>query len=573
MDGPELFEVTAEEREFVRMRRFQRVYSFSVYAVPGISAVLMFCAFGGQFQGTIFSYNLFYQSILAEGVALDFFFLGVVFFKERMPLHIAEFFLLLIFMSCGIHGFFAANNFLFTSFYHRFALIAQLSLCHLLANPRMLLLPNVLNLGLQLLVLGLSPALQDNLAQHTVCFLLAFALNMAVSVGASAGLIAESRAQIAGRAASEGEAITMNLLSAICDAVVLLRPDLQLKAPSPKLNAMLLRQGTSMAGTLFTNFIHPEDVGRFEEFIETQTATPARTGSFHCHLVDATGTKVAVQFFHSCTMGHDGKLNHAIGINEESQERDHFPVAGGPELRDLIATRRVASEDGMTEVSATYGSQVPSSPAASVRSSRAPSVPSSTPSAVITNWGSLSSGPGLDTDEAVTVDVLLTLSVEVVAESEASQVLFAFTNRSHGGFEDHFQRSDTLAKLKGWLAAVHNSGRYGSAALPSGLKSFGKVQVSNPLSSSIHLADLKVSFVTTDEENSCESDPETSTGVLNQRRVRLHFQPPRARRSSRGAAEHISLSGFLNRTPGPQRHRRGRAAVSLPPASHGRMSI
>lgn len=92
----------------------------------------------------------------------------------------------------------------------------------------------------------------------------------------------------------------------------------------------------------FTRLLCPEDVQRFQDFVRKQV--PTITGVLHVNLVDSMINRVPVRLFHTCTVGHDGHLNHMVGINEENREGDVFPCVGQQSLPAFSQVLPGASE-------------------------------------------------------------------------------------------------------------------------------------------------------------------------------------------------------------------------------------
>lgn len=392
-----------------------------------------------------------------EYVLFSVFCLATLVLKERLSLRLAEVVLVILFFGMGIHGIFAGDNYLFASYYHRFAVIGQLAICHLLASPRFIAIPNAINFLIQLGVLYFSPALQANLTQNFTCFCTSAFLNLAISAGASAGLRAESRALVAGRTASQGEATAMSLLSAMCDAVCRLRPDLTLKACCPQLNAILFRTAAGIQNSepdSFTRFVCGEDVARFEEFMKKQTEMPTKAAALHLHLMDSMGGRVPVRIFHTCTVGHDGTLGHMIGINEDSQEQ-----------RDSFAANLVASR---SERAPSSGPEVHHAQDWQDFARIIPSIPSGLDSVSVAQ-SSVSAHSDAGGCTALTVTVRTSLAVQVIQESEMSRMMFCFGGDSQLMF---LQRFKEWQKLLTTLELMHAEAACGAA--PDSQK-FGEV--------------------------------------------------------------------------------------------------
>lgn len=416
-----------EEMRVFKRRRWENVqvaiYHFSLRAVPLLCILIVASAFLTQPHPIgSFYYSTLYTTPMVELLCASAFFMGALALREKLSMRVAECFLVVLFQALGVHGFLAADPYTFVAYYHRLAIPSQMAISQLLASPRLLFLPNLINFLLQLTVMALSPPLRSRFGHNFVSFFLPFVLNYAVSAGASAGLMAESKALVVGLEASQGEATAMSLLGAMCDCVVRLRSDLSLRGSFPKLNAMLLREPLGKQQEEeepFIKFVCPEDVERFSEFLEKQSQNPTKTAALHLHLVDSMRNKVPVRIFHTCTVGVDGSLSHMLGLCDDSAEqRDVFPVPMG---QGKAETQRAASgsQDGSSSDWADFARVLPS---ASLR---------------VTSEKSLDSKEGHGPDTA-RVTVRACLSCQVLEECEMSQLQFGFSGDSQLAFLGRF---------------------------------------------------------------------------------------------------------------------------------------
>lgn len=135
---------------------------------------------------------------------------------------------------------------------------------------------------------------------------------------------AVSRHTLQIKASSQAEVTVRRLLSALCDAVVTLGPDLRISARAPKLANLLLqgRSTTALEGVLFLDFMACSDQDRFKQFLARapdhadSRLDPEPAQALNVHLRDSSGITVQVQLFHSHFMDLSDKIGHLIGICE-----------------------------------------------------------------------------------------------------------------------------------------------------------------------------------------------------------------------------------------------------------------
>lgn len=456
-EEPSSHGATEEEQKVFAKRRWENVqfamYHFSARAVPLLSLLLIASAFAGRRIGSYY-YQTLYTTPLAEGLCVCVFFMAALVLKERLSMRAAEFVLIVLFQAMGVHGIFAGDVYTFVSYYHRLAIPSQMAICQLLASPRLVFLPNLLNFALQLIFMAVTPALRSQFGVNFVCFFLPFVLNWAASAGASAGLLAESKALVAGLQASLGEATAMSLLSAMCDCVVKLRPDLTLRGHFPKLDALLLREPRARReDEPFDKFVCPEDVPRFTEFVQKQSESPTTTAVIHLHMVDSMRNKVPVRIFHTCTVGFDGSLTHMLGLCDDSAEqRDAFSV---PQTQTQAQPDANEPQHRAQDWQDFARILPPASP-------RAPSERSL----------------GSNDPDVARVTVRATLSCQVLEECETSQLKFGFSGDSQLAFLSRFGKD--ARSVQGSLQTLHAI----ACASPSGPSrewhELGEVTVLNP---------------------------------------------------------------------------------------------
>ncbi|OLP93102.1 hypothetical protein AK812_SmicGene25024 [Symbiodinium microadriaticum] len=130
------------------------------------------------------------------------------------------------------------------------------------------------------------------------------------------------------------------MLAVLCDAQVLLGPDLNIISHDRGLAQLLMSSCSPLEGRAFVDFMAPRDIHRFKAFIESAVKVAAATGldaSLHksvtrrpyvppptsllVHITDSHGLLVAVELFHICVPGPTGERAHFIGISEAESNR------------------------------------------------------------------------------------------------------------------------------------------------------------------------------------------------------------------------------------------------------------
>lgn len=134
-----------------------------------------------------------------------------------------------------------------------------------------------------------------------------------------------SRRALEIKASSQAEVTVRRLLSALCDAVVTLGPDLRMSAPAPKLANLLGCSSRALQGTLFPDFMAETDQDRFRDFLDRvpdndeSGIDPEPAQALNVHLREGMGgTAVQVQLFYSHFHDLNAQVVHLIGICEDS---------------------------------------------------------------------------------------------------------------------------------------------------------------------------------------------------------------------------------------------------------------
>lgn len=124
------------------------------------------------------------------------------------------------------------------------------------------------------------------------------------------------------RASSKTDVTVSSLLSALCDAVVTLDPDLRISNRAVKL-ANLLQQGCRiLEGSPFVGLMVENDQARFRSFLARAPETadscnePAPAQALNVSLRNTNGAGVQVQLFHSHFQDDNNQVSHLLGILE-----------------------------------------------------------------------------------------------------------------------------------------------------------------------------------------------------------------------------------------------------------------
>ena len=165
------------------------------------------------------------------------------------------------------------------------------------------------------------------------------------------------------RAAKSMEEAIETLLHGMCDAVVHLDTDLNLKRGCPQLGVLLLRNSGADCRQNFVDLLKSDDRARFQESIqhpEVDTA-PAYANVMHVDMLDAYGTPVHTISHATSYKDTMGNLCHVVGIREWS-DWDEIPgilACGNDGDGFAEAARRLRQRD-YPEYSHTGQSSTPS---------------------------------------------------------------------------------------------------------------------------------------------------------------------------------------------------------------------
>eukprot|EP00403_Amphidinium_massartii_P041676 CAMPEP_0178441710 /NCGR_PEP_ID=MMETSP0689_2-20121128/37659_1 /TAXON_ID=160604 /ORGANISM="Amphidinium massartii, Strain CS-259" /LENGTH=585 /DNA_ID=CAMNT_0020064973 /DNA_START=131 /DNA_END=1888 /DNA_ORIENTATION=+ len=116
------------------------------------------------------------------------------------------------------------------------------------------------------------------------------------------------------------------LLSGMCDALVVLTNTMQIAEPSPKLAGLLLQSGNMQGITFCDLLLDGEEQGIFARFMQQPTESFAQVAT--TRLRDLSSRPVTVQMFHVQFLNWDGNIMHALGIRDIGEERVSFLQGG-----------------------------------------------------------------------------------------------------------------------------------------------------------------------------------------------------------------------------------------------------
>lgn len=366
-----------------------------------------------------------------------------------------------------------------------------------------MLLAQLPTIVVQTLYIAKYEGLRENdgrASYFTVAAGVCFAFVMAFTTEAT--MREQARQEVLRGLASTGEATAKSLLSVMSDAVFKLGSDLVLLQPSPHLDALLLRtQSVGRGCWYFPSCIQESDVERVKVFLSKNNQS-GQAGSLHASLVDSMGTKVQVQLFHAPMVEMDGTVSNMVGILEDCSEgvpvQRVAPLAG-----DAVAPPRPSDERSSDDDAASDHSGH-SSASCSVHEN------------II---GSCAGGS--ETRGDVTVDLSLSLCLQVLSESDESRALFAFGNSGFQGFLGRFREPRGIQQVKAWLDTLFNDGRYGGGAELS--QKLGSVKIFNPLSTTTQMMEMQGRFL---REEDCEGEADVGSQPFLKRVIRFRLEKP-----------------------------------------------
>eukprot|EP00927_Polykrikos_kofoidii_P067704 TRINITY_DN63153_c0_g1_i1.p1 TRINITY_DN63153_c0_g1~~TRINITY_DN63153_c0_g1_i1.p1 ORF type:complete len:697 (-),score=79.23 TRINITY_DN63153_c0_g1_i1:59-2149(-) len=164
---------------------------------------------------------------------------------------------------------------------------------------------------------------------HLLVFVTHRVFECLVIVGISAMFearsVAEAKVTIQARASMQMESTVTALLSVLCDAVVHLGDTFRLKAPSPQLAALLLRQPLEkgFVGSSILDFVDRCDHDVLMQHL--QGCIPGPALSLHVCMVDSRSLRVRTQVYVSCIVDICGRRDYLLGVREvDTEQTDNF---------------------------------------------------------------------------------------------------------------------------------------------------------------------------------------------------------------------------------------------------------
>jgi len=155
-----------------------------------------------------------------------------------------------------------------------------------------------------------------------------------IAVVSERAMYSDARATVEAMSSARSEAAVHELLSIVCDSVVLLDENMYIASPSPTFDALLLRsQRPSESLEYFPSHLHAADRARFLDFVagdDTQT-------SLRVCLTDGGGLRLGAQLLHKRFEDAAGHTRHLVGIQEE------LDVTTSPAQAALRTSRRSPS--------------------------------------------------------------------------------------------------------------------------------------------------------------------------------------------------------------------------------------
>jgi len=149
------------------------------------------------------------------------------------------------------------------------------------------------------------------------------------------------------------EVTTKRLFDRFCDATVMLNADLDIVEPTPRMAAMLGKQG-NMVGRTFSSLIDTEDLQAFADHMEKvkrdlqeNPGDPVHSESVQVRLLDAFAKPVPVHVFHAGFKGRDKKPVYFLGLSETWRPpRNKTPKLPGASRSNRLGTAPATASSG-----------------------------------------------------------------------------------------------------------------------------------------------------------------------------------------------------------------------------------
>lgn len=136
----------------------------------------------------------------------------------------------------------------------------------------------------------------------------------------------EAMAHLKERSSRQIENTVQELLHLICDAVVFLDGNLNVKSPSPKFDDLLMRQAhpNELCGTSFVKHMHESCVSYFHKFVHESRS---QAQSLHVDLHDHGGSRFAVQLFVATFDDALEQVHTIVGVLEVTSDHRPLPLS------------------------------------------------------------------------------------------------------------------------------------------------------------------------------------------------------------------------------------------------------
>lgn len=496
-----------------RFERYQWYLSVLKWiGAPGIVGVVAFIVGISTFQPAQLPRFITSRTTL-EGVLITIYSLYFSTFKHHLSTRVADVAFSFVFLALGAHTYFANTNYEYLTI-SRLVYSGQVTLSVAIGDSKRVVPLNLVSTLWQVLVIYLTPALHDDWFSVGIDLAISSIFNTGFAIFTETWLMKEARAIVGEMQASRSQANVQNLLTVMCDAVVELHSDFTVKSGGQGLHAMLLRQPLPVGSEApsFTKYMAEDDISRFQTFVDACLTQPGFSHMLHVNLIDAIGTSVKVQLFHTSVTDLDDKANHWLGITEErGQERDFFPQITSPRsdtppMRQLDQCLQLepvdeVSSETMSRGSSRVGSYVEklawaaagltmqglrgTSDAESVSSGSSSRSGGTARGPALSNWGLEEPSTGMQMK--VFWRVVGAMKPTVVEESPGASTLFAFgTGEGWKDFLKNFEEGD---QIHAWLTEqlrIRLTMRGGNQWL------FGPVSVTGP--ASVYKAELVLEF-------------------------------------------------------------------------------
>eukprot|EP00403_Amphidinium_massartii_P020908 CAMPEP_0178393652 /NCGR_PEP_ID=MMETSP0689_2-20121128/12297_1 /TAXON_ID=160604 /ORGANISM="Amphidinium massartii, Strain CS-259" /LENGTH=547 /DNA_ID=CAMNT_0020014249 /DNA_START=158 /DNA_END=1801 /DNA_ORIENTATION=- len=175
-------------------------------------------------------------------------------------------------------------------------------------------------------VAGIGAVAQEFVAAEVLVSVVVCLASKSVEQGTMAGI----RAEIDATRSKEFVKAAETLLSSLCEAVVHLSEDLDIKRNCPRLSALLLHDQRWLENSSSMSFCdlmpYEDDKEAFRAFMLRSNDSEGIAQTMHTTLRDSFSLPVAVQLFHTKLVEADGNVVHLVGVRDSGGEREAPPV-------------------------------------------------------------------------------------------------------------------------------------------------------------------------------------------------------------------------------------------------------